>query len=205
MKKLGVIFILILFLGCVSIISSLCEEGQIDINGASKEKLIEIIHIAESRAEQLILLRPFKSVDELIRISGIAEVYLSGIKEQGLACVNEETEQIIEEEEKGEEEVEEETPEETKDNETSENTEYINIPDDSIEELKAQPKDIRTSLEPNIIKLNTLNSKDIKSESDKENSDKSNYAMYGFVIFCVLLGFLFMLRKKRFNKNEFEG
>ncbi len=53
--------------------------------------------------------------------------------------------------------------------------------------------------EPEIIKLNT---KDIKSNVDKKNLGKSDYAKYGFVIFCVLLGFLFIFKKKRFKKNE---
>ena len=40
----------------------------------------------------------------------------------------------------------------------------------------------------------------IKSPEDNEN--KSNYALYGFVGFCFLLGVLFLLRRKKY-KNEF--
>jgi len=192
MKRL-LVFILIILMG-ISIISALCEEGQIDINKASKEELDDLYGIGPVKAEEIINSRPFESVNELIEVSGIGNITLNKIKEQGLACVNGETEKIVEEEEKVEENKEI--------NETPQNNENLNIPDNSIEELKAQPKDIRTPLEPNIIKLNT---KTIKSEDDKENSDKNNYAMYGFVIFCVLLGFLLILRKNKFNKNEFEG
>ncbi|WP_218240517.1 helix-hairpin-helix domain-containing protein, partial [Pseudomonas sp. 2822-17] len=45
----------------------------IDINSASVEKLSEIIHIGETRAEELIELRPFDSLDALSKINGIGE------------------------------------------------------------------------------------------------------------------------------------
>jgi len=48
-----------------------------------------------------------------------------------------------------------------------------------------------------------LNPKVIKSEDDNENLSKSNYAIYGLVFFCVLLVVLFILRKNKYNKNEF--
>ncbi len=54
-------------------------------------------------------------------------------------------------------------------------------------------------VENNIIILET---KSIKTENNNENLDK-DYAKYGFVIFCVLLGFLFMLKKKNY-RTEFE-
>ena len=48
-----------------------------------------------------------------------------------------------------------------------------------------------------------LNPQVIKSENDNENLSKSNYAIYGLVFFCVLLVVLFILRKNKYNKNEF--
>ncbi len=54
----------------------------------------------------------------------------------------------------------------------------------------------------NIIKLNP---KVIKSENDSENNkDLGDYAIYGFVVFCILLGFLFVLKKYKLKKNETE-
>jgi len=61
--------------------------GCVDINSASFEELQAIIHIGPARAEELIRLRPFKSVDGLTRIDGIGPARLEDIKEQGLACV----------------------------------------------------------------------------------------------------------------------
>ncbi|WP_062321502.1 helix-hairpin-helix domain-containing protein [Halolactibacillus sp. JCM 19043] len=59
----------------------------VDINTASKEELMTIIHIGEERADQLIKLRPFDSVDQLTRIKGIAAGRLKDIKTENKACV----------------------------------------------------------------------------------------------------------------------
>lgn len=58
----------------------------VDINSASIEEVQEIIHIGPARAEDLIDLRPFNSVDDLSRISGIGPARIADIKEQGTAC-----------------------------------------------------------------------------------------------------------------------
>jgi hypothetical protein len=62
---------------------------QIDINTASLEDLVKIIHIGEKRALELISLRPFSSLDDLIKIKGIGEARIQDIKKQGLAWVTE--------------------------------------------------------------------------------------------------------------------
>ena len=66
------------------------------------------------------------------------------------------------------------------------------------EEIFTQNTETTISLE--VIKLNP---KDIKTENDNKSLDKSNYAKYGFVLFCILIGLLFMLKNHRINKNEF--
>jgi beta-lactamase superfamily II metal-dependent hydrolase len=66
------------------------KEGNgtcVDINTASKEELMTIIHIGDVRADQLIELRPFDSVDQLTRIKGIAAGRLKDIKAENRACV----------------------------------------------------------------------------------------------------------------------
>lgn len=60
---------------------------KIDINTAPLEDLVQIIHIGETRASELISLRPFSSLDELTDIKGIGEARLNDIKKQGLAWV----------------------------------------------------------------------------------------------------------------------
>jgi DNA uptake protein ComE-like DNA-binding protein len=62
----------------------------IDVNTASAKELERIIHIGPERAGQIVELRkekPFRNVDELVRVKGIAAVRLADIKKEGLACV----------------------------------------------------------------------------------------------------------------------
>jgi competence protein ComEC len=59
----------------------------IDVNTATIEQLQEIMHIGAARAQDLIQLRPFSSVDDLGRIKGIGPARIADIKSQGLACV----------------------------------------------------------------------------------------------------------------------
>ena len=170
------VFVLTIFILLPVNISASCDKDQIDINTASVEELDEIVYIGKARAEQIIALRPFDSVDDMLRINGIGDVYLSAIKNQDLACVDED-EIKEEEEEKGQE--------------REVNEEY--------QEIEEDPKET-TPIELQKI---SLNPKVIKSENDNENLSKSNYAIYGLVFFCVLLIVLFILRKKKYHKNEF--
>ena len=189
MKKFILLFIFILFLGGIS---ALCEEGQIDINSATKEKLEDLNGIGPVYAGRIIELRPFSSVDELVNVKGIADKTLAKIKIQGLVCVSEEN--VEEKIGQSEEEEKEDTP---KDKQIIENTENIDFPNNQIQELSDSYK---TPIQSEVIKLDT---KDIKSENNTKEKDKSVYAKYGFVIFCVLLGTLFILKKDKHKKNEF--
>jgi len=81
----GTVFIFFLFLTFSAQAADVPEKT--DINAASLEDLVKIIHIGEARARELISLRPFSSLDELAKIKGIGEAKLNDIKEQGLAWV----------------------------------------------------------------------------------------------------------------------
>jgi len=48
-----------------------------------------------------------------------------------------------------------------------------------------------------------LNPKNIKTEDGSEILDKNKYSKYGIGIFCVLICFLFILKKRKIKKNEF--
>jgi len=173
MKEILTISIIFLFL--LISISALCEEGQIDINSASTEKLEEIIHVGPKVAGYIIEKRPFNSIDDLIEVAYISEGYLEDIKEQGLACVNgqEKDEEDKKEVAEEKEDFSEDMPSESKVNETR------------IEELET------------II----LNPQVIKRENNKKETSK-NYALYGFVAFCILIAILFITKKRKY-KNEF--
>ncbi len=171
MKKLIILFVLALFLGGIS---ALCEEGQININTATVEELTGIKHIADKRANEIIELRTeklFEFVDDLVRVSGIVAggSRLSDIKQEELACVDKETNEIEEEEEEIEDkkiiEEEEKTIEEEEVIEDEEKQEP--------EMIYNKEADKKENIELNTIKLKA---KSIKRENDNENPDKSNYA-----------------------------
>jgi len=71
----------------------------------------------------------------------------------------------------------------------------------SITEESSADKEIETA--PLEVQIISLSAKDIKSENAKKSLDKSDYALYGFGGFCILLVVLFVIRKRKY-KNEFE-
>jgi hypothetical protein len=179
MKKLVLVLI---FLISISFISGLCEEGQIDINIASLEELDGLEHVGPAVAGYIIGKRPFSSIEQLVEVNYISPGYLIDIKEQGLACVNVEEDEV-EEENASDVYVEEQEPEE--------------VIDEVIEEQ--EDKQIEDN-EDEGTEIIDLTAKTIKTQDNKKN--KSNYAIYGFVGFCVLLGILFIIKNKKY-KNEF--
>jgi len=56
--------------------------------------------------------------------------------------------------------------------------------------------------EPSILNQVKLNPKDIKEEENSEGLNNKNYAIYSFIIFCILLAGLFVMKKYKY-KNEF--
>lgn len=156
-----------------------CSDGQVDVNSASATELDKLEGIGPVKAQAIIDERSFDSVDDLIDVYGIGEKTLEKIKSQGLACVDDE-----------------ESDEEGDVSKEPEPIEYFNEKEDNKKIVK------NTSIVGRVIELSVPDTKDIKSEENIENSGKNAYAVYGFVGFCVLLGFLFILRKRKY-KNEF--
>ncbi len=175
---LGIFFILV-----ISQVCAVCESGQIDINSASLTKLDELGGIGPVKAQAIIDTRPFDSVEDLIDVYGIGKITLEKIKDQGLACVNNEKDE----------------PEEL------EQVDFVKeVPSylEKTEPLIPQIVETKKEDKPEIITLNSQ-TKDIKSDDTKKKLDKSDWAKYGFIGFCVLLGFLFILKKRKAH-SEFD-
>ena len=167
------IFLIFILIILISHVSASCSEGQIDINIASIEELDELYGIGPVKAQAIIDSRPYETLNDLTNAYGIAEKTLNKIKEQGLACVSEEIVEVVE------------TPKEkiTEVVGKSNNNEKESIQDKTLSPIVLIPKDI-------------------KSDSDVK-SNKEKYAIYGFIIFCILLASLFLIKYLRTDKNEF--
>ncbi len=171
------VWLLAIFL--IVTVSAACENGQININNATVSDLDKLYGIGPAKAEAILNARPFDSLDDLIDVNGIGEVTLANIKSQGLACVEEEVDKIKKEKVNNEEKEDKE----------------INIAGDEIldeNNIQEETKEIET------IKLVPKN---IKTSGSKFELGK--LPTYGLLAFSVLLGLLFLIRRKKY-KNEFE-
>lgn len=61
--------------------------ARINLNTASLDELLRIVHVGPARAQQLIDMRPIRSLEELMRIQGIDQNRLDDIITQNLAFV----------------------------------------------------------------------------------------------------------------------
>src|SRR3989344_623208 len=152
----------------ISFISATCTEEQIDINTASLQDLDKLYGIGPAKARAIVDTRPFDSVDDLIGVYGIGEATLNGIKTQGLACVENEDSNEIDEKNVEEESVVEKNRSETK-------TEEVNSQEESETELTGNT--VQPETKETII-LNPLDTKVIKTEEDK--GLQKNIPVYGF-------------------------
>jgi competence ComEA-like helix-hairpin-helix protein len=194
MKK--VLFALLALIFLFTEVSALCSNGQVDINSASLEDLDKLTGIGPVKAQAIIDTRPFSSIDDLMNVSGIGPATLDKIKVQGLACVEGADEESTQNE--GTQETQKEETNVKKDTESknkikSEITEYT----------PETPSNISANITGEDIKTIILTPKDIKSESDKEQLNKNKLPIYGLIVFCILLVFLFIFKNRK-KENEFK-
>ncbi len=114
-------------------------------------------------------------------------------KEQTKGKENNCTKEVVKEEKVVEEEKQEKVDVEDK-TDLKEESSDKNINDEELlieENGEKQEKNIE-NISLGVIKLN---SKSIKSVNDNKNSDKNSYALGSFIIFCILLAILFIIKK----------
>jgi len=181
-KKL---FLLLAFFILISFISAECLENQININTASAEDLDKIIWVGSVTAQNIINSRSFDSLGDLIKVSGIGEIKLQDIKEQGLACVEKE-------------EQENKTLKEKKEEENESNSKEIIYVKSNSNIKSIEDKS------PSTININPINPKNINTEGDNSKIINSEYALFGFILFSLLIILLSIIKVRRKDKNEFD-
>lgn len=65
-----------------------CQPGQVDINTDGVDELDRITNIGPSLADQIVGLRPFSGLEDLVRVDGIGEAKMDEIREEALACAS---------------------------------------------------------------------------------------------------------------------
>lgn len=165
-----------------SMTSALCNENQIDINTASLSELDKITGIGPVLAQRIIDSRSFNSVDDLIKVNGIGNITLDKIKQQNLACVSSEKET-----ENYEDQV-------TQENENTTEPMSYKISEES-SQINSNPS------RGELINLSETQTKDIKTK--KLEFNPGNLALYGLITFSLFLAILFLARKLKKQKTEF--
>ena len=67
-------------------VAAIIEARCVNVNRAAPDELVRITNVGPVTAEGIIAARPFRSLDDLARVDGLATASIAAIKTQGLAC-----------------------------------------------------------------------------------------------------------------------
>lgn len=70
------------------LVESSIDKSCIDINSAFRHELTNIVNIGPARADEIIQMRPYSSLNQLTQINGISHNRLAEIMSEGIACIN---------------------------------------------------------------------------------------------------------------------
>ena len=198
--KRGFLFLLVLITFTAGVLAQ-CNSTQIDINSASADKLDNLYGIGSAKAQAIVDYRTntvFNSVDDLTKVSGIGEVTLENIKQQGLACVSESNDSAV--------------IENISQTTSGVQTETANTSVSDTSSVESPPPST-TPKEGQVIYLNSqsnsqnavqANSKDINSENGALISGKNAiYGLFGFAAVILLLFGVKRMRKVKY-RTEFD-
>jgi competence ComEA-like helix-hairpin-helix protein len=177
MDRMKFEFILLWVLIFLSFTSAICSNEQIDINSASLEELDELDGIGLTYAQRVIDARPFNSVDELEpKVSGIGEVTLQKIKDQGLACISDDDDNVDLEEDDDEIDPKPNIDYERSPKDRSQDDEGV-----VIMKLNNSPKTVINLESSDDVRQN----KEVIYESKNERIKK--FSSYAFFVFLILI------------------
>jgi hypothetical protein len=179
------------FILSAGIANAECNSSQIDINTASLLELDKISYVGPATAQNIINTRPFYSLDGLLNVSGIGEAKLKAIKDQGMACVGNETNNKIGKENETLPANKIEVQDNREDKEVTENdNDSENIPKEINEKRIEENKSTE-----NIIKLNLNENKEEKTIYESKGEKIKENLLIGFCVF--LIGIIVVLIIKR--------